>query len=80
MSLNTHALRLTSTASSAAQKAGVGRFRIELVRETPADVGRIVAAYRGLLDGETTASELLRGLRTEGGYGVVRGSLRVLEP
>ncbi len=60
------------------QKSGVRRFRIELVREDAADVGRIVAVYRGLLAGTTAASEVRRALKTEGGYGVVTGSLRVL--
>lgn len=59
-------------------KNGVGRFRIELVREEPADVTRVVTAYRGLLDGSLPANEVWRTLRTDSGYGVVRGSLRVL--
>ena len=42
------------------------------------DVGRVVAAYRALLAGRTSAAEVWRSLRTEGGYGVVRGSLRVV--
>jgi putative protease len=58
---------------------GVGRFRIELVRESPADVARIVAAYRALRDGRIRAADIFRTLRTGSGYGVVRGSLRVLE-
>jgi len=72
--------RAQSAASQlmAAQRAGVGRFRIELVRESPEETGRIVRAYRDLLAGRTGPGELFRTLRTEGGYGVVRGSLRVL--
>jgi putative protease len=62
----------------ALRSAGVGRFRIELVREDAALVDRIVRAYRDLLAGTCTAGELARALRTEGGYGVVKGSLRVL--
>lgn len=62
----------------ALSRAGVGRYRIELVRETPSEVARIVAAYRALLDGTETAQGLVRALRTDAGYGVVRGSLRVL--
>ena len=65
--------------------AGVRRFRIELVRETAADVARLVGAYRALMAGARTPAEVWRDLRTtavgEGsreGYGVVRGSLRVL--
>jgi U32 family peptidase len=62
-----------------AQQRGARRFRIELVREGAAEVAQIVAAYRRLLAGKTTAAEVWRGLKTEGGYGVVKGSLRVLE-
>jgi len=60
--------------------SGVRRFRIELVRETAADVARIVGAYRALLEDRLGAPELRRTLQTEGGYGVVSGSLRVLSP
>jgi putative protease len=59
--------------------AGVGRFRVELVRESPEEVARIVGAYTRLLAGRTTAPELWRALRTQGGYGVVKGSLRVIQ-
>lgn len=61
-----------------ALRAGVYRYRIELVRESAADVGRIVSAYRALLRGESTDRDVWRELKTEGHYGVVRGSLRVL--
>jgi putative protease len=64
---------------STAMRHGVGRFRIELVRESPEETQRIVEAYRALIGGRTTATELLRTLRADGHYGVVRGTLRVLE-
>jgi putative protease len=57
---------------------GVRRFRIELVRETAEDTTRIVRAYRDLFAGRIEAKDVFRALRSEGGYGVVRGSLRVL--
>jgi U32 family peptidase len=60
------------------RERGVRRYRIELVRETPSDVGRVVEAYRGLLRGSVSAGEIRSSLRTEGGYGVVKGSLRVI--
>lgn len=63
---------------AAAQKGGARRFRIELVREKAADVARIVDAYRRLLAGTLAAHEVFGALKTEAGYGVVRGSLRVL--
>lgn len=61
-----------------AQAAGVQRFRIELVRESADDVARIVRAYAALLQGGLGPAELQRTLATEVGYGVVKGSLRVL--
>lgn len=59
---------------------GVTRFRIELVRETEADVERVVTMYKKLIRGEQNAEDVWRSLRlgAEDGYGVVRGSLRVL--
>jgi putative protease len=57
---------------------GVRRFRIELVRETAADVTRLVRTYRALVTGRAAPAEAWRDLKAEGGYGVVRGSLRVL--
>jgi putative protease len=58
--------------------AGVRRFRIELVRERAEDVARLVGAYRALIEGTRTPAAVLKELRSEGGYGVVRGSLRVI--
>jgi putative protease len=60
------------------QARGVRRFRIELVRESAAEVERVVTAYRSLLGARTSAADVWRTLRAEGRYGVVRGSLRVL--
>jgi putative protease len=60
------------------QKSGVRRFRIELVREPARDVARIVGAYRALLEGRASAVDVRTSLMTDGGYGVVTGSLRVL--
>jgi putative protease len=57
---------------------GVGRFRVELVRERAADVARIVESYRALLAGRRQPEAVWRELRAAGGYGVVRGSLRVV--
>jgi putative protease len=63
----------------AAQRAGVARFRIELVRESPADVEQLVQTYRAVIAGTLPARDALKRLRTSGGYGVVKGSLRVLD-
>ncbi len=62
------------------RERGVRRYRIELVRETPAEVQSIVRAYLALLSGRASAKDTLRELRTESGVGVVKGSLRVLAP
>ena len=59
-------------------EAGVARFRIELVREKAADVTRLVTAYRRAIEAPARAHDVWAELRTDGGYGVVKGSLRVL--
>jgi len=62
----------------ALKKAGVARFRLELVRESAEETANVVRSYRDLLAGRTSGREIFRNLRASGGYGVVRGSLRVL--
>jgi putative protease len=59
---------------------GVRRFRVELVREPASEVSRLVEAYRALVVGRKSPAETWRELKTPpaGGYGVVRGSLRVV--
>ncbi|HVH47686.1 MAG TPA: DUF3656 domain-containing protein, partial [Labilithrix sp.] len=59
-------------------RAGVRRFRIELVRENAADVTRLVEAYRRAIEDPACSALVWKELRTEGGYGVVKGSLRVI--
>ena len=63
----------------ALQQSGVRRVRLELVREDAAAVIDLVAAYRALLAGTASAKATLKRLKTAGGYGVVKGSLRVLD-
>jgi putative protease len=58
--------------------AGVRRWRIELVREEPAEVERLVTAYRALVTGAIGAQELWRRVNSDGARQVVRGSLRVI--
>lgn len=58
--------------------AGVSRFRIELVRETASDVERLVGAYARAIRTPANVHDVWRELRTDGGYGVVKGSLRVV--
>jgi putative protease len=59
-------------------RSGVSRYRIELVREDAAVVARLVNAYRRAIDDPSLVPTVWRELRTEGGYGVVKGSLRVI--
>jgi putative protease len=60
------------------QRSGVGRFRLELVRESAEETAELVRAYRDLLANRVSGREIFRRLRAASGYGVVRGSLRVL--
>ena len=57
---------------------GVRHFRIELVRESVEQVTELVRGYKALLAAETAPKVLVQQLRAEEGYGVVRGSLRVI--
>ena len=62
--------------------AGVTRFRIELVREKAEDVTRLVNAYRRAIETPARAHDVWAELRsgdTGNGYGVVKGSLRILQ-
>ncbi len=59
-------------------RAGVRRFRVELVRESAEEAARVVRSYKDLLAGRISGREIFRNLKASGGYGVVRGSLRVL--
>lgn len=72
--------RAQSAADSALHllERGVRRFRIELVREDAATTEKLVHAYRELLSGITPPRDVWTALRADVGYGVVRGSLRVL--
>ena len=54
---------------------GVRHFRIELLEESAAEIGRIVAAYRDLLAGRTTGREVWRALNAANRVGVTRGTL-----
>jgi U32 family peptidase len=63
------------------QALGVTRFRIEAVRETPEQVASLIEIYRDLFEGTTDLKAALRLLGLVGsstGYGVIKGSLRVL--
>ena len=54
---------------------GVRRFRVELLRETAEEAGRLVGLYRKLLRGEVAGEDVWRSLRAMNRVGVTRGTL-----
>jgi putative protease len=58
--------------------AGVGRIRVELVRESGADAGRVIGAWRELVAGRTTPAEVLARLRMHERFGVTAGTMQTL--
>jgi putative protease len=58
---------------------GAGALRIEFLDDSPDAVGRIVAAYRGTLDGHRDPRTLWKELKATNRYGVTRGQLAVIE-
>ncbi len=61
-------------------EAGVRRLRIEFVRETRAEVERVLGAYRDLLAGRLDSAELTRALGAHEQFGVTRGTMETLTP
>jgi len=54
---------------------GVRHFRVEILDESPAELGRVVRAYRDLLAGRTTGRDVWRELNAANRVGVTRGTL-----
>jgi putative protease len=54
---------------------GIRHFRLELLDEPPAEIARIVAAYRDLLAGRTPGREVWKALNAANRVGVTRGTL-----
>jgi U32 family peptidase len=59
---------------------GARRFRIEFLAESPDRVEQTIRMYRGLLQGEVTASQLWRELKLINRLGVTRGQMEKEEP
>ena len=55
--------------------AGVSRFRIELLRESPAEIHRLLTLYRQLLNGTVTGEHVWQSLNAMNRVGVTRGTL-----
>jgi putative protease len=57
---------------------GLRRFRVELLRETPAEVGPLLERYAAVLAGEDDGRGTWRQLRALNQLGVTRGTLNLL--
>jgi collagenase-like PrtC family protease len=60
-------------------RAGIRRFRIELLDHRPDEVAPIVALYRSALRGEVSGREAFGKLRRESRFGAGLGSLAVID-
>jgi len=56
---------------------GIRHFRIELLRESPAEAIAMIERYRAALHGDTAGRDLWRSLRALNQLGVTRGTLRL---
>ncbi|MFO0979143.1 MAG: DUF3656 domain-containing protein [Planctomycetaceae bacterium] len=54
---------------------GVRRFRIELLRETPHEIEKLLVLYRRLLDGSITGEHVWTSLHAMNRVGITRGTL-----
>jgi len=54
---------------------GVFQFRVELLNEDRAEIGRIVGCYRDLLAGRTSGRDVWTALNAANRVGVTRGTL-----
>lgn len=57
-------------------EAGLRKFRVELLRESPEETQRIIEAYRDLLAGRASPETLWQALRANSQLGVTSGTLR----
>ena len=60
------------------RELGLRRFRVELLRETPDQVGPLLDAYRRVIAGADDGRDTWRKLRAMNQLGVTRGTLRLL--
>jgi U32 family peptidase len=57
---------------------GLRRFRVELLRETPDQVGPLLDAYRRVIDGTDDGKDTWKRLRAMNQLGVTRGTLQLV--
>ena len=60
------------------QSMGLRRFRVELLRETPGQIGPLLTAYRRVIDGADDGRATWRSLRAMNQLGVTRGTLQLV--
>ena len=60
------------------RELGIRRFRIDLLRETAEQVGRLIKTYRRVIAGQDDGRETWRKLRAMNQLGVTRGTLRLV--
>ncbi len=58
--------------------AGVGRFRVELVRESAEETAVVLSTYRALLDGVIDAKSAIKRVGALEKYGVTSGTLAIV--
>ncbi len=57
---------------------GLRRFRVELLRESPAEIGPLLDAYRRVILGSDDGRQTWKKLRTMNQLGVTRGTMQLL--
>lgn len=60
------------------RQLGVRHYRLDLLRESAAEVAQLVAAYRAVVNGHDDGQALWRQLRALNQLGVTRGTLRLV--
>ncbi|MBN9122203.1 MAG: U32 family peptidase [Planctomycetes bacterium] len=60
------------------RELGLTRFRIDLLRETPAEIGRLLDCYARVIAGRDDGRETWRRLRALNQLGVTRGTLQLI--
>jgi putative protease len=60
------------------RQLGVRHYRLDLLRESAAELTRLVQAYRAVIDGRDDGQTVWRQLRALNQLGVTRGTLRLI--
>lgn len=60
------------------RELGIRRFRVDLLRETPKQVGPLLDAYRRVIEGADDGRDTWRKLRAMNQLGVTRGTLKLV--